>query len=108
MTLKRLAILLAILIFLAGVGIAWLWQYAYTPQGRARVIIAQLKGDNDTTLRGWMLKHLVPHDCTKTGFHAHTQGLATKGKSLNHRGHRVARREPCREEIWIRSIAVAE
>jgi hypothetical protein len=56
MTLKRLAILLAILIFLAGVGIAWLWQYAYSPQGRARVIIAQLN-DESTTLRGWLLKH---------------------------------------------------
>ena len=57
MTLKRLAILLAVLIFLAGVGIAWLWQYAYTPQGRARVIIAQLRGDSDTTSRGWLLQH---------------------------------------------------
>jgi hypothetical protein len=60
MTLKRLAILLAILIFLAGVGIAWLWQYAYTPQGRARVIIAQIKDDSGTppsTLRGWMVSH---------------------------------------------------
>jgi HEAT repeat protein len=56
MTLKRLAILLAILIFLAGVGIAWLWQYAYTPEGRARVIIAQLKGDT-STFRGWLLQH---------------------------------------------------
>jgi HEAT repeat protein len=56
MTLKRLAILLAILIFLAGVGIAWLWQYAYTPEGRARVIIAQLKNDT-TSLRGWLLQH---------------------------------------------------
>ena len=35
MTLKRLYIILGILIFLAGVGIAWLWQYAYTPEGRA-------------------------------------------------------------------------
>lgn len=59
MTLKRLAIFLAILIFLAGVGIAWLWQYAYTPEGRARVIIAQLKGESDTTLRGWLLRHHV-------------------------------------------------
>ncbi len=50
-------ILLGILVVLAGGGIAWLWQYAYTPQGRARVIIAQLKGDNDKTLRGWMLQH---------------------------------------------------
>jgi hypothetical protein len=58
MSLKRLAILLAILIFLAGVGIAWLWQYAYTPEGRARVIIAQLKGDT-TSLRGWMLQHHI-------------------------------------------------
>lgn len=58
MTLKRLMIILAILVFLAGVGIAWLWQYAYSPQGRARVIIAQLKNDN-TSLRGWMLKHQI-------------------------------------------------
>ena len=57
MTLKRLMIILGILVFLAGVGIMWLWQYAYTPQGRARVIIAQLKGDKDTSLRGWMLQH---------------------------------------------------
>jgi HEAT repeat protein len=56
MTLKRLTILLATLMFLAGVGIAWLWQYAYTPQGRARVIIAQLKGDT-TSLHGWLLQH---------------------------------------------------
>ena len=49
-------ILLGILVVLAGVGIAWLWQYAYAPEGRARVIIAQLKGDT-TSLRGWMLQH---------------------------------------------------
>jgi hypothetical protein len=54
MTLKRLMIILGILVVLAGCGIAWLWQYAYSPQGRARVIIAQLKGDT-TSLRGWML-----------------------------------------------------
>jgi HEAT repeat protein len=56
MTLRRLAILLAILIFLAGVGIACLWQYAYAPQGRARVIVAQLKNETDT-FRGWLLQH---------------------------------------------------
>ncbi len=52
-------IILGTLVVLAGVGIMWLWQYAYTPEGRARVIIAQLKGDNDKTLRGWMLQHHV-------------------------------------------------
>ena len=57
MTLKRLMIILGILVVLAGVGIMWLWQYAYSPQGRARVIIAQLRGDNDTTWRGWLLQH---------------------------------------------------
>ena len=57
MTLKRLFIILGILVVAAGVGIMWLWQYAYTPEGRARVIIAQLKGDSDTTLRGWLLQH---------------------------------------------------
>ena len=62
-------IILGILVLLAGVGIMWLWQYAYTPQGRARIIIAQLKND-PSTLRGWMLQHHVvrpgftepPHD----------------------------------------------
>jgi uncharacterized membrane protein YqiK len=58
MTLKRLMIVLAVLVVLAGVGIMWLWQYAYTPEGRARVIIAQLKNDT-TSLRGWMLQHHV-------------------------------------------------
>ena len=52
-------IILGILVVIAGVGIMWLWQYAYTPQGRARVIIAQLRGDRDTTLRGWLLQHHV-------------------------------------------------
>jgi HEAT repeat protein len=56
MTLNRLMIITGILVLLAGGGSAWLWEYAYSPQGRARVIIAQLRG-NDTTLRGWMLKH---------------------------------------------------
>lgn len=58
MTLKRLMIVLGVLVFLAGVGIMWLWQYAYSPEGRARVIIAQLKNDT-TSLRGWMLQHHV-------------------------------------------------
>ncbi len=56
MTLKRLMLVLGILVVLAGVGIAWLWQYAYSPEGRARVIIAQLKGDT-SSWRGWMLQH---------------------------------------------------
>ena len=49
-------IILGILVVLAGAGIMWLWQYAYSPQGRARIIIAQLKNDT-TSLRGWMLQH---------------------------------------------------
>jgi HEAT repeat protein len=56
MTLKRLMILLAVLVSLAGGGIALLWPYAYSPQGRARVIISQLKGDT-VSLRGRMLQH---------------------------------------------------
>ena len=50
--------LLGILVFVAGVGIMWLWQYAYSPQGRARFIIVQLKNDT-TSFRGWMLEHHV-------------------------------------------------
>ncbi len=58
MTLKRLMIVLGALMILAGVGIACLWQYAYSPSGRARVIIAQLKGDT-ASARGWLLQHHV-------------------------------------------------
>ncbi len=43
-------------VVLAGVGIMWLWQYAYSPEGRALVIIAQLKNEK-TSVRGWMLQH---------------------------------------------------
>lgn len=56
MTLKRLMIVVGILVALLGGGIAWLWEYAYSPEGRARVIVAQLKGDK-TSLRGWLLEH---------------------------------------------------
>ena len=56
MTLKRLMILLGILVLVAGVGIMWLWHVAYTPEGRARIIIVQLKGDTTST-RGWLLQH---------------------------------------------------
>ena len=76
MTLKRLMILLGILIFLAGVGIMWLWHYAYTPEGRARVIIAQLKGDT-TSLRGWLLQHHL----VRAGFTEPNQ----KGQDREHR-----------------------
>lgn len=58
MTLKRLMISIGVLALLVGIGIAWLWQYAYSPEGRARTIITQLRGDT-TTLRGWMLQHDV-------------------------------------------------
>lgn len=58
MTLKRLMIIVGILAVLVGGGIMWLWEYAYTPAGRARTIIAQLRGEEDTT-RGWMLKHKI-------------------------------------------------
>ena len=64
MTLKRLFIILGILVLLAGIGIAWLWEYAYSPQGRARIIIAQLRGD-DTTLRGWLLKNELVHSSAR-------------------------------------------
>ena len=58
MTLKRLVTTLGILIVLAGVGIMCLWQYAYSPQGRARTIIVQLKGDTISPL-AWMISHHV-------------------------------------------------
>ncbi len=57
MTLNRLMIVIGVLALLLGVGSAWLWEYAYSPQGRARIIVAQVRGDSDTTLRGWLLKH---------------------------------------------------
>jgi HEAT repeat protein len=56
MTLKRLVTTLGILVVLAGAGIMSLWQYAHSSSGRARIIIAQLKGDT-FSLSGWMLTH---------------------------------------------------
>ena len=49
---------LGILVVAAGIAIALLWQYAYTPQGRARDIFAELKGDT-TSLRGWLIDHKI-------------------------------------------------
>lgn len=56
MTLKRLMIAVGVLALVLGIGIAWLWDYAYSPAGRARVIFTQL-GKDKTSLRGWMLEH---------------------------------------------------
>ena len=55
MTLNRLLIIIGIVVLLVTGVVMWLWGYAYSPEGRARVIIAQLKGDT-TSLRGWMLQ----------------------------------------------------
>ncbi len=55
MTLNRLLIIIGIVVLLVTGVVMWLWGYAYSPEGRARVIVAQLKGDT-TSLRGWMLQ----------------------------------------------------
>ncbi len=56
MTLNRLLIVIGMVVLLLTVGAVWLWQYAYSPEGRARIIVAQLKRDT-TSFRGWLLKH---------------------------------------------------
>jgi HEAT repeat protein len=64
MTLNRLLIILVVLMALAGGGIAWLWQYAYTPQGRARNVLTELRHDT-TSPCGWMIKHgLIKREIT--------------------------------------------
>ena len=40
-TLIRLATFVLVVMVLVGVGIALFWEYAYTPQGRARNILAE-------------------------------------------------------------------
>ena len=66
-------IFLATVMLLAGIAIAILWQYAYTPQGRARDIFAELKGDT-TSPRGWLIEHKIirrelpyPGPCDESG-----------------------------------------
>ena len=73
MTLKRLLIVVTVLVVLAGGGMIWLGRVAYTPQGKARIIIAQLKGDK-TSLRGWLLKHQV----VRSGFSVPPVGAASR------------------------------
>ncbi len=56
MTLRRLAIVIGVFALVAGVGIALLWQYAFTPAGQARNIIVAFKGDT-RGLRPWLISH---------------------------------------------------
>jgi hypothetical protein len=56
MTLNKLFIFLLILMTLVGAGIFSLWEYAYTPQGRARNVISQYKKET-TGLRAWLYAH---------------------------------------------------
>ncbi len=58
MTLNRLFIIIGVVVLLLTGGVVWLWQYAYSAEGRARVIVAQLKGDT-SSFRGWLLQHGV-------------------------------------------------
>ncbi len=56
MTLTRPLIATAVLVLLLTVGVTWLWQYVYTPQGQARNIIAVLQGRADG-VRPWLIRH---------------------------------------------------
>ncbi len=58
MTLKRLLITVAALVVLSGGGIAGLWQYAYTPTGRARTVFCEVRNDGKGP-RAWLLAHGV-------------------------------------------------
>ncbi len=60
MTLHRLFIGIGIMALVLAIGIGWLWEMAYKPQSRAKLIVAQLTGDGTST-QGWLLQHhLVP------------------------------------------------
>ena len=56
LTLQRLLIIIGVVAALAGGGAAWLWQYAWSPQGRARNILVQFTGQN-RGLRPWLVSH---------------------------------------------------
>jgi HEAT repeat protein len=45
-----------VLLVLTGAGIAWFWNYAYTPQGLARTVFCEVRHDGKG-LRAWMLQH---------------------------------------------------
>ncbi len=73
MSLNRLFIVIGIVVLLVTGGVMWYWQYACTPQARARTIFAQVRGDT-AGLRAWMLKHglireeVRPEDAGKRPF----------------------------------------
>ena len=52
MTLHRLFIGIGIMALVLAIGIGWLWEMAYKPQSRAKLIVAQLTGDGTST-QGW-------------------------------------------------------
>ncbi len=56
MTLNRLLIVIGVVVLLVTGGVVWLWEYAYTPEGRARTIFTQIRGDT-TSPRGWLIEH---------------------------------------------------
>ena len=56
MTLNRLLIVIGVVVLLVTVGAVWLWQYAYSPEGRARTILTQLRRES-TGPRVWMVQH---------------------------------------------------
>ena len=85
MTLNRLLITVAVLALLAGAGIAWFWEYAYSTEGRARIIVAQLKGDN--SLRSWMLQHHI----VRRGFPEPSEDPTSRERHFN--GFNLSRRE---------------
>jgi len=55
-TLKRLMIGIGVIVLLAGIGIAWLWEYAYTVEGRARNLIVVFEGRSEG-VRAWIVRH---------------------------------------------------
>jgi HEAT repeat protein len=76
LTLQRLAVFLLILMVLAGIGIALYWQFAYSPQARARNILAEVRGEKGG-FRGWLIAHGV---IKKFPPHAIWEGRPVDGK----------------------------
>ena len=72
MSLNRLLIIIGVVVLLGTGGVQY-YQYACSPEGRARTIFAQVRGDS-AGLRAWMLKHglirkeVRPEDVEKRPF----------------------------------------
>ncbi len=87
MTLKRLMIAIFIVIAVTAAASAWFWQYAFSPEGRAKTTFAELRGDT-TGLRvrmlrhGWMPREVIDYWRMKVDRYYNREVFGTKLASL--------------------------